>query len=208
MRRFLKPFLVLILVNVFAPNLILQTAVAGNSVNVNQVLIQLAHAKKKTTAKKVVKKPVVYNPTKTWVFFDPKYEVGTLIIKTSERKLYLVTGKGQALRYSIAVGSSAGRQWKGKSYISRKRPNPTWTPTANMRKANPRLPKSYRPGPRNPLGVRALNLANTPTLRIHGTNNPGSIGTAASHGCYRMLNVDVLDLYERVKVGTPVLIQS
>lgn len=195
---------------------------AGNSVNIHQLLLDMAQANyqnpapNKTKAKpqarakskKVAQKPVVYHPTKTWVNIDSKYPIGTLVIKTSERKIYFVMSKGRALRYGIAVGKNARRQWKGKSYISLKRPNPTWTPTAKTRQNNPKLAKSYRPGPRNPLGVRALNLANTPMLRIHGTNNPASIGTAASLGCYRMLNADVIDLYDRVSVGTKVLIQS
>ncbi|MCJ8325020.1 MAG: L,D-transpeptidase [Rhizobiales bacterium] len=198
----------LILALTMALGVVPQVLAAGNSINVHQVLLQLAHSTPKVKIQKVAAKPIVYNPTKTWVNIDAKYAIGTLIIKTSERKLYYVISKGRALRYGIAVGKSAGRQWKGKSFISLKRPNPTWSPTAKTRLANPKLAKSYRPGPRNPLGVRALNLANTPLLRIHGTNNPSSIGKAVSLGCYRMLNADVIDLYDRVSVGTKVLIQS
>lgn len=186
---------------------------ASQIIHVDEIIKNLskikAPAKKRYPKKKKVKKvKKVYGPTKTIVNFSTKYKPGTLIIKTSERKIYLVGEWGKAIRYGIAVGSTAGRQWKGKSYISRKRPNPTWIPTASILRENPRMPKVYKPGPRNPLGVRAMNLGGTPTLRIHGTNAPWSIGKAASHGCYRMRNEDVIDLYNRVKVGTQVIIMS
>jgi lipoprotein-anchoring transpeptidase ErfK/SrfK len=129
---------------------------------------------------------------------------GTIIIRTGERKLYLVTGAGRALAYDIAVGKPS-EQWFGKSWVSKKRPNPTWTPTPSMRQKNPSLPQSVGPGPRNPLGERAINLG-WGAYRIHGTNNPRSIGSAASAGCFRMRNADVRDLYERVNVGAQVIV--
>lgn len=180
---------------------------ASKIIHVDQIINNLSRIKA-PAKKRYPKKKKVYGPTKTVVDFKTDQKVGTLIIKTSERKIYYVTGNGKAIQYGIAVGSTAGRQWKGKSYISRKRPNPIWIPTASILRENPKMPRVYKPGPRNPLGVRAMNLGGTPTLRIHGTNAPWSIGRAASHGCYRMRNVDVLDLYERVKVGTKVLIQA
>lgn len=149
-----------------------------------------------------------YGPTKKTVNLKTKYKPGSIIIRTSERKIYLVGKNGKAIQYGIAVGSTAGRQWKGKTYISRKRPNPTWIPTASILRESPKMKRVYKPGPRNPLGVRAMNLANTPTLRIHGTNQPWTIGKAVSHGCFRMRNSDVVDLYSRVKVGTRVYIKS
>lgn len=183
---------------------------ASQIIHVDEVIKSLsrikAPAKKRYPKEKKVKK--VYGATKENVSFSTQYKPGTLIIKTSERKIYLVGEWGRAIRYGIAVGSTAGRQWKGKSYISRKRPNPTWIPTASILRENPKMPRVYKPGPRNPLGMRAMNLGGTPTLRIHGTNAPWSIGKAASHGCYRMRNVDVIDLYNRVEVGTQVIIEA
>lgn len=127
---------------------------------------------------------------------------GTIVIKTSERKLYLVTGPDRALVYDIAVGKPS-EQWFGKSWVSKKRDRPTWTPTPSMRAKNPRLPQSVGPGPANPLGERAINLG-WGAYRIHGTNRPNSIGSAASAGCFRMRNEDVKDLFERVHVGAEV----
>lgn len=206
MTFFTKILISLLLAFSFAPS----SFAASQIIHVDQIINNLsrikAPAKKRYPKKK--KKKIVYGPTKTEVSFSTKYKPGTLIIKTSERKIYYVTGNGKALQYGIAVGSTAGRQWKGKSFISKKRPNPTWIPTASILRENPKMPRVYKPGPRNPLGVRAMNLGGTPTLRIHGTNAPWSIGKAASHGCYRMRNVDVIDLYNRVSVGTRVIIQS
>ena len=137
--------------------------------------------------------------------FDAAGDPGTIIIKTSERKLYLLTGKGRALAYDIAVGKPS-EQWFGKSWVSMKRPKPTWIPTPSMREKNPSLPNSVGPGPKNPLGQRAMNLGWS-TYRIHGTNSPRSIGSAASSGCFRMRNADVKDLYDRVHVGAQVFVE-
>ncbi len=132
------------------------------------------------------------------------YEYGTIVVKTSEKRLYYALGNGKAIRYSVAVGSPQN-QWFGTTWVSEKRTNPTWTPTPSMRARNPRLPTSMAAGPNNPLGVRALYLGWT-TYRIHGTNAPGSIGHAVSNGCIRMRNEDVVDLYERVHIGAPVIV--
>ena len=138
------------------------------------------------------------------VDFEDSYEPGTLVVKTSERRLYLTLGNGKAYRYGIAVGEPI-RQWSGESWVSAKRVNPDWRPTPRMRNANPSLP-SYMPGgPGNPLGSRALYLGWS-EFRIHGTTKPWSIGTASSNGCFRMHNADVVDLYERVHVGAPVIV--
>lgn len=136
--------------------------------------------------------------------FDTGYEAGTIVIKTAERRLYLVTGQSSALAYDIAVGKPS-EQWFGRSFVSKKRQNPTWTPTPSMREKNPDLPQQVGPGPKNPLGVRAMNLG-WGTYRIHGTNSPRSIGSAASAGCFRMRNADVADLFERVHVGAQVVV--
>ncbi|MCB8838705.1 L,D-transpeptidase [Aurantimonas sp. VKM B-3413] len=130
---------------------------------------------------------------------------GTIVIKTSEKKLYLLTGAGRALVYEIAVGRP-DEQWFGKSWVSKKRLHPTWVPTPSMREKNPGLPQSVGPGPKNPLGQRAMNLGWT-AYRIHGTNSPRSIGRAASSGCFRMRNADVLDLYDRVNIGAQVMVE-
>ena len=137
-------------------------------------------------------------------FDNAEYEYGTIVISTSQRRLYYTLGNGQAIEYKIAVGKPH-EQWFGETFVSRKAKWPRWTPTRNMRRKNPRLPKFVKGGPRNPLGARALYLGWS-ALRIHGTNNPGSIGRAASSGCYRMHNADVKHLYERVHVGAPVVV--
>ena len=136
--------------------------------------------------------------------FSSEYDPGTIVIKTSERRLYLVTGATTALRYDIAVGRPS-EQWFGESFVTRKRLHPTWVPTSSMREKNPALPQSVGPGPSNPLGVRAMNLG-WGTYRIHGTNSPRSIGSAASSGCFRMRNADVTDLFDRVHVGAQVIV--
>lgn len=136
------------------------------------------------------------------VNWDGDHGMGTIIIKTSERKLYYILGQGAALRYDVAVGKQ-GMQWSGDTFVQSKRRNPGWSPTPRMRRENPRLPAYVPPGPSNPLGVRAIYLGWT-AYRIHGTNAPSSIGRAASSGCIRMRNSDVVDLFERVHIGAPV----
>ncbi len=134
-----------------------------------------------------------------WAGAEP---AGTIVIDTGERRLYLVVGEGEALSYRVAVGRP-GLQWFGLTRVVRKAEHPTWRPTPNIRAANPRLPAAVPPGPSNPLGIRALYLAEG-ALRIHGTNAPASIGRAASSGCYRMRNEDVAELYELVEAGAAV----
>jgi lipoprotein-anchoring transpeptidase ErfK/SrfK len=132
-------------------------------------------------------------------------KVGDIIVSFGDRKLYLVTAVGQALSYPIAVPKEKAR-WEGKISVTSKRENPSWTPTPSMRVENPKLPM-WVPGghPMNPLGQRALYLGSS-TYRIHGTDAPWTIGSAASAGCVRMYNKDVADLYPRVNVGTAVLV--
>lgn len=138
------------------------------------------------------------------VSWEGDHETGTIIVVTSERKLYYILGKGMALRYDVAVGKQ-GMQWSGETFVQGKRKNPDWSPTARMRRQNPRLPRHVPPGPSNPLGVRAIYLGWS-EYRIHGTNVPSSIGRAASSGCIRMRNSDVTDLFERVHIGAPVYV--
>ena len=132
------------------------------------------------------------------------YQPGTIVIRQHERRLYLVTEGGGSIRYPVAVGRM-GKQWRGSVVIDGKYVEPAWAPPHEVKRAEPWLP-NYIPGgsPHNPMGIRALTLSGN-QYAIHGTNRPGSIGTAASYGCIRMFNRDVADLYERVTVGTPVV---
>lgn len=137
---------------------------------------------------------------------DARYQPGTIVIRTGERRLYLVTHGGQAIAYSIAVGK-AGKQWRGVKYVEEMQVDPAWSPPASVRRDNPRLPDVIPGGsPRNPMGARVIGLGPGGEYAIHGTNMPGTIGTAASYGCFRMHNQDVSDLYARVRMGTPVVV--
>lgn len=136
------------------------------------------------------------------VIFNGPQAPGTIVVDTRARLLYLVQDGGKAARYHVAVGKP-GAAWRGVEIVSEKRRWPDWTPTPEMRRRRPGLPSHMAGGPRNPLGARALYLGSS-MYRIHGTTDPGSIGRAASSGCIRMLNDDVIDLYERVPVGTRV----
>jgi lipoprotein-anchoring transpeptidase ErfK/SrfK len=142
---------------------------------------------------------------RTPVFFRTNYPVGSIIVDTSERYLYLTTAPQKALRYGVGVGKD-GFQWDGLLKVSRKAEWPSWRPPADMLKRNPKLPTFMGGGPGNPLGARALYLGDT-IYRIHGTNQPNSIGHAMSSGCFRMLNEHVIDLYGRVPVGTWVVVR-
>jgi lipoprotein-anchoring transpeptidase ErfK/SrfK len=130
---------------------------------------------------------------------------GTIVVKTHERRLYLVLGNGQALRYTVGVGR-AGKQWSGQAYIDGKHIRPAWAPPWEVKRDKPSLPDVIPGGsPRNPMGAAALTLSGG-EYAIHGTNAPGSIGGFVSYGCIRMHNADIMDLYNRVGVGTPVLV--
>lgn len=130
---------------------------------------------------------------------------GTIIISTEERRLYYVLDGGQALRYGVGVGRP-GFEWSGVRRISSKREWPDWTPPSQMIARRPDLPRHMEGGIANPLGARALYIGGT-LYRIHGSNEPETIGQAVSSGCIRMTNNDVVDLYDRVKVGTKVVVQ-
>ncbi len=138
------------------------------------------------------------------VSVDGAFQAGTIVVKTSERRLYYVLGGGQAVRYPVAVGKP-GKEWAGSTYIARKEVNPVWGPPAEVKRDKPSLPDLIPPGPRNPLGPRAMVLAHG-QYAIHGTNRRESIGTRASYGCIRMYNEDVVELFDRVGVGTPVMV--
>ena len=147
--------------------------------------------------------------------FDPRFEkqevayagphrAGTIVIDTPNRYLYLVKGDGRALRYGIGVGRP-GFEWAGVKSVTRKAEWPDWRPPAEMLKRRPDLPRHMAGGPDNPLGARALYLGSS-LYRIHGTNEPETIGRAVSSGCIRMRNEDVVDLYGRVRVGAKVVV--
>ncbi|WGD32046.1 L,D-transpeptidase [Ancylobacter sp. WKF20] len=140
------------------------------------------------------------------VFFRNNEPPGTIIIHTNERFLYLVLGPSSALRYGIGVGRE-GFQWSGLQKVSRKAEWPDWTPPPEMIQRQPYLPRFMAGGPGNPMGAAALYLGQT-VYRIHGTNMPDTIGMAVSSGCFRLVNSDVQDLYNRVPVGTKVVIRQ
>jgi lipoprotein-anchoring transpeptidase ErfK/SrfK len=143
---------------------------------------------------------------RTSVYYSGNYAPGTIVINTAERRLYLVQPGGTALRYGIGVGRD-GFRWNGVHRITAKREWPDWTPPAEMRRRRPDLPDYMEGGIENPLGARALYLGST-LYRIHGSNEPETIGQAVSSGCFRMTNEDVVDLYDRVSVGTRVVVQN
>jgi lipoprotein-anchoring transpeptidase ErfK/SrfK len=146
------------------------------------------------------------------VAWHGKEKPGSIVVNVPQRRLYLVQEGGRALRYGVGVGRAEGLNFRGSAVIGRKEKWPHWTPTANMMAAMPR----YRPyaggldgGPDNPLGPRALYLyrdGRDTFFRLHGTTEPETIGTAVSSGCIRLFNQDIIDLYDRVKVGTRVTV--
>jgi lipoprotein-anchoring transpeptidase ErfK/SrfK len=143
---------------------------------------------------------------RTMVYFPENYAPGTIVINTAERRLYLVQGNGQALRYGIGVGRD-GFRWGGTHRISAKKEWPSWTPPREMLARRPDLPRHMQGGIDNPLGARAMYLGST-LYRIHGSNEPETIGQAVSSGCFRMTNDDVTDLYGRVSVGALVVVKN
>ena len=145
-----------------------------------------------------IPRETVYNPT--------NYAPGTIFINTAERRLYLILPNGQALRYGIGVGRD-GFRWGGVHRISAKKEWPGWTPPAEMLARRRDLPRHMAGGIENPLGARALYLGST-LYRIHGSNEPETIGQAVSSGCFRMTNDDVIDLYNRVPVGATVIVKN
>ena len=139
------------------------------------------------------------------VAYRGDYSPGTIVVKTNERRLYLVLDSGRAIRYPVGVGK-ADKRWAGETRISGKYQHPAWSPPAEVKRDNPRIPDVIPGGsPSNPMGVAAMTLAGG-EYAIHGTNRPGSVGGFVSYGCVRMYNDDISDLYRRVSVGTPVVV--
>ena len=145
----------------------------------------------------------IYRPQP--VFYRTHEAPGTIIVNTADRFLYLVQGNNRAMRYGVGVGRD-GFQWGGTHRITRKAEWPDWTPPEEMIARQPYLPRWMAGGPGNPMGARAMYIGNT-VYRIHGTNAPETIGHAVSSGCFRLVNDDVIDLYERVPVGTKIVVQ-
>lgn len=138
------------------------------------------------------------------VSFRSEYKPGTIVVSTAERRLYFVMPNGEAIRYGVGVGRP-GFTWSGTKTVTAKKEWPSWTPPAAMIARRPDLPRYMAGGVENPLGARAMYIGNT-EYRIHGSNEPDTIGQAVSSGCIRMTNEDVTDLYERVKVGAKVVV--
>jgi len=139
------------------------------------------------------------------VGFRGDYSPGTIVVKTNERRLYLVVDQDHAVRYPVGVGK-AGKQWAGTTKIDGKYREPAWSPPAEVKRDKPTIPDVIPGGsPQNPMGVAAMTLAGG-EYAIHGTNMPGSVGGFVSYGCIRMLNDDITDLYQRVSVGTTVVV--
>jgi lipoprotein-anchoring transpeptidase ErfK/SrfK len=139
------------------------------------------------------------------VQFTDGYSAGTIVVRTNERRLYLVLGDGRAMRYPVGVGK-AGKRWAGTAYINGKYLNPAWSPPAEVKRDKPSIPDVIPGGsPHNPMGVAAMTLSGG-EYAIHGTNMPGSVGGFVSYGCIRMYNQDITDLYGRVSVGTTVVV--
>jgi lipoprotein-anchoring transpeptidase ErfK/SrfK len=143
---------------------------------------------------------------RTTVNYPGNHKPGTIVVNTQERRLYYILGNGQALRYGIGVGRD-GFRWSGVKRVTAKKEWPSWTPPSQMLRRRPDLPRHMAGGPDNPLGARAMYLGST-LYRIHGSNEPETIGQAVSSGCFRLTNEDVIDLYNRVQVGTTVIVQQ
>jgi len=141
---------------------------------------------------------------RTTVSYPGPYGAGTIVVNTTERRLYLVLPEGKALRYGIGVGR-IGFTWAGSTTVVAKKEWPDWTPPEQMLKRRPDLPRFMKGGPENPLGARAMYLGSS-LYRIHGSNEPETIGQAVSSGCFRLTNDDVIDLYGRVNVGARVVV--
>jgi lipoprotein-anchoring transpeptidase ErfK/SrfK len=138
------------------------------------------------------------------VSYSGPHRPGTIVVNTAERRLYLIMEGGKAMKYGVGVGRP-GFSWGGTKAVTRKAEWPSWTPPAQMLRRRPDLPRFMPGGPENPMGARAMYLGSS-LYRIHGSNEPETIGQAVSSGCIRMLNEDVIDLYNRVKVGTRVVV--
>jgi lipoprotein-anchoring transpeptidase ErfK/SrfK len=149
-------------------------------------------------------RPQAVAATRQVVPYNGKYEPGTIVVSTAQRRLYYVLGNGQAIQYTVGVGRP-GFAWSGTNSVTMKREWPDWRPPKEMLQRRPDLPRYMAGGPDNPLGARAMYLGSS-LYRIHGSNEPHTMGQAVSSGCIRMTNPDVIDLYRRTQVGTRVVV--
>ncbi|HUB64746.1 MAG TPA: L,D-transpeptidase [Methylocella sp.] len=149
-------------------------------------------------------RPRAAPPPREQIAYTGSYPAGTIVVSTEERRLYYILPGNQAIKYGIGVGRP-GFEWGGTKRVSMKRIWPSWRPPIEMLRRRPDLPHFLPGGPDNPLGARAMYLGRT-LYRIHGSNEPQTIGQAVSSGCIRMTNEDIEDLYERVRVGTRVVV--
>ena len=143
---------------------------------------------------------------RTIINYQTNLAVGSIVVETNERRAYFVLPGGKAIRYGIGVGRD-GFTWRGRHRLTRKAEWPGWTPPQAMRKRQPGLPAYMPGGPDNPLGARALYIGST-LYRLHGTSEPWTIGHAVSSGCIRLTNEDIIDLYNRVKVGALIVVNN
>jgi lipoprotein-anchoring transpeptidase ErfK/SrfK len=150
-------------------------------------------------------RPQASAPPRELVPYDGHYPPGTVVVSTQERRLYYILTDNKAMRYGVGVGRP-GFTWTGILSIAMKREWPSWQPPPQMLRRRPDLPRFMEGGPENPLGARAMYLGGT-LYRIHGSNEPNTIGQAVSSGCIRMTNDDVVDLYDRVRLGARVIVQ-
>ncbi|MBT9368558.1 L,D-transpeptidase [Rhizobium sp. CSW-27] len=183
-----------------------------SSVTLNPQLDYAALPEEKFPLKQVPIDRIKPELRRTEVAYETTHKPGTVVVDTPARRLYYVLENGRAMRYGVGVGRT-GLAFRGNAYVGRKAEWPSWTPTANMIRREPEKNRKYAAGmpggPNNPLGARAMYLyrgGNDTHFRIHGTNQPESIGHAMSSGCVRMMNHDVIDLYARVKVGDRVVV--
>jgi len=161
----------------------------------------------KSTTKGVLQgggKPAISSKSPQTVSFNGGYKKGSVVVDQSQKKLYYVLGNGKAYAYPVAVGKK-GFKWTGAQKVSQIKDWPDWVPPAEMRQRKPNLPEKMMGGINNPLGAKAIYLGNS-LYRIHGTDAPWSVGQAVSHGCIRMYNQDVADLYQRVPIGARVVV--
>jgi lipoprotein-anchoring transpeptidase ErfK/SrfK len=176
---------------------------SANPQGVSQFMLQRAASSYSTSSNALGFGLYRITPRET-VSFREKHAPGTILVRQREKRLYYVNGDGTAIRYAIAVGRE-GAAWAGTSSVSDKREWPDWTPTANILAKQPDLPRHVEGGPANPMGARALYLGQT-MYRIHGTNEPWRIGEEASSGCIRLTNDDIVDLYNRTRLGATVIV--
>lgn len=196
MRQFANPFVTLCLAAILAVPA--TAALAATNASGKSVY-------KTNWTSSALSRPMSPRFKKRIVSYETKEKPGTIIIDTGKRYLFLVLGDGKAVRYGVGVGRE-GFSWKGEQRITRKAEWPDWRPPPEMREREPDLPEFVEGGPRNPLGARAMYLGNT-VFRIHGTLYPDTIGRAVSSGCIRLTNDDVSDLYDKVKIGTKVIVR-